>query len=809
MALEKIGVEAVVEGLSSFRRGLKQIDNSVTGVGKSAKKTTPSIQNMFKSFLTTGAAVAAIGAVGKAIVDFSKESVAEFQTFEKQASEVFTLMPGLTTEAMDSMKGDILSFSAAVGRQTDETVPALYQAISAGVPQENVFDFMKIASDAALGGVTDLETAVDGITSVVNAYGADVIDAAAASDVMFTAVRLGKTDFEQLSKSLFNVIPTAASLGVSFEDVAANLAALTAQGTPTSVATTQLRAAFVEAAKSGSKLDNALKELTGKSFPELVATGQSSSEIFTTLRDSMPEQDFRDLFSSVEASNAVLGITNDTAAGVIDSFGELEDTIGATAAAAETMAGTMEHLEQKAAAATEAFKIQAGESLSPLKKRYLETKIAIINYSSAQQALKAAVDNGNISFAEAIKLNAQMKFTSATAADTMLALEQATIATSFAGSSLANSSLMVVDAIEAETLAIIRSTEEIQADALARSEAAGVNEVLADKIMQTSNQLTENEIAIRAGNAATLEGIEANTELAISEEMAAAAAQEMAAVQEELTAKMGGYFASALTATGETKSLEMQLLDSAIAAGASATEIAILAANTGEFSQEQIQAAFEAANMKASIDNLVQSMQSGAITADEATAALDLLQSAEATTAQEAINMATGISNANAELDNVSGAAVDAANALSEIPTDINVRIKISTEGEIPSLPTQGQPVGKGQAFQKGGFTGQGASNALAGMVHFNEMVIPEDVLRRGVQSILGFVEANVPGGIRDFSPSIGRSTPAQPSFMPNNTMSSTINNDVQMDFGGQTINNDVDMQFFRDFILRTVRDNI
>src|SRR5690606_11670089 len=135
----------------------------------------------------------------------------------------------MSEQAMSQMEGDIISFSTEVGRTTDETIPALYQAISAGVPSENVFDFMKVASDAALGGVTDLETAVDGITSVVNAYGDEVVNAQQASDVMFTAVKLGKTNFEQLSASLFNVIPTAASLGVKFEDVAASLAALTAQ----------------------------------------------------------------------------------------------------------------------------------------------------------------------------------------------------------------------------------------------------------------------------------------------------------------------------------------------------------------------------------------------------------------------------------------------------------------------------------------------------------------------------------------------------------------------------------------------------
>ena len=207
-----------------------------------------------------------------------------------------------------------------------------------------------------------------------------LFSAAEASDVMFTAVKLGKTNFEQLSGSLFNVIPTAASLGVKFEDVAASLAALTAQGTPTSVATTQLRAAFVEASKSGSKLDQALRELTGKSFPDLIAEGKTSQEIFLELRRATPEQEFRDLFSSVEASNAILGITSDTAQNVISDFGTLEDTLGATAKAAETMGDTLAVAEEKAIAATEAMQIQAGEALAPAKTEWFNLKAAVSEY---------------------------------------------------------------------------------------------------------------------------------------------------------------------------------------------------------------------------------------------------------------------------------------------------------------------------------------------------------------------------------------------------------------------------------------------
>src|SRR5690606_37371303 len=121
--------------------------------------------------------------------------------------------------------------------------------IGAGLDVSQINAFMDTAAQAAVVASTDIHTAVDGLTSVVNAYGADVVEAAKASDIMFKTVDLGKVEFQELSRFLYNVIPTAASLGLAFEDVGAAIALLTAQGTPASVATTQIRQLLVELQK--------------------------------------------------------------------------------------------------------------------------------------------------------------------------------------------------------------------------------------------------------------------------------------------------------------------------------------------------------------------------------------------------------------------------------------------------------------------------------------------------------------------------------------------------------------------------------
>ena len=257
----------------------------------------------------------------------------------------------------------------------NEVVPALYQSISAGVPKENVFEFLEVAQKAAKGGVTDLTTAVDGISSVVNAYGSDVINATEASDLMFTAVRLGKTNFEEMSNSLFNVIPTASSLGVQFGDVTAALATMTAQGTPTSVATTQIRQALVEMSKAGSASAEVFEEAAGVSFREFIAQGGNLQDALGIMSEKADEMgvSVSDLFGSVEAGSAVLSLTSETgAAAYSDALTQMNESAGATEAANARMSTGLQDSWNKIKAAIAVGTAELGEKLAPTVERLLK-----------------------------------------------------------------------------------------------------------------------------------------------------------------------------------------------------------------------------------------------------------------------------------------------------------------------------------------------------------------------------------------------------------------------------------------------------
>lgn len=197
----------------------------------------------FGGILATTAKLAGIAGFGMLGVSIGRETLA----VDKGLREVNTLF-GLTGKAaadsFSSMQKDVRGLSDSVGVAQEVLVGGLYQAISAGVPRENAFTFLEVASKAAIAGVTDTETAVDGLTTIINAFGLEASDAGAVADSMFAAVKGGKTTFSELSDAMFNVAPAAAALSVDFKEVNAAIATLTAAGTPTSVATTQIRAAL-------------------------------------------------------------------------------------------------------------------------------------------------------------------------------------------------------------------------------------------------------------------------------------------------------------------------------------------------------------------------------------------------------------------------------------------------------------------------------------------------------------------------------------------------------------------------------------
>jgi TP901 family phage tail tape measure protein len=293
-------------------------------------------------------------------------SATAFIDFERGMNEIFTLMPGESQAAYDEITAQTKGFAADMGVLPDQVIGGLYDALGAGVPKDNVFTFLETANRFAKAGNVDLTQSVDALTTGVNAFGLGAGGAERVADSMTKAVLLGKTTVEELSGSLYNVAPVAAAFGVSVEDVATGFAVLTAQGTPTAQAATQMKGAISELGKEGTKASDAFKEITGQSFTDFIAGGGNIVEAAGLMQGGADELGISliDMFGSIEGGQAFLGLAADLDTSR-DFLEQVQGSAGATTTAFEQMEQGIGPALDKTKARLAVAAIELGTALAP------------------------------------------------------------------------------------------------------------------------------------------------------------------------------------------------------------------------------------------------------------------------------------------------------------------------------------------------------------------------------------------------------------------------------------------------------------
>jgi len=175
-----------------------------------------------------------------------------FVELDKQIKNIGTLGRE-NFEEFSQMASDL---SVIVPDSAATIAEGVYQAISAGMKGSNaeLMEFVEIASKAGVAGLSDTKAAVDGLTSVLNAYALSTDKAQEISDTFFAGIKLGKTTFNEMNSSLASFVPTASALGVSFDQTVAALSKVTAMGTPTAIAGTQINSALISILKGNKSM---------------------------------------------------------------------------------------------------------------------------------------------------------------------------------------------------------------------------------------------------------------------------------------------------------------------------------------------------------------------------------------------------------------------------------------------------------------------------------------------------------------------------------------------------------------------------
>ena len=317
--LAKAYVEIIPSATGIGGKISEALGGEVTAAGATAG------QSLGKSLIGAVGKILAAAGIGKML----QAAFTEGSAFETEVAKVGTIAD-TTKVPIGELKEQITDLSGTMGIAAGDLAEATYQAISAGQDTGDAVAFAGQAAKLAAAGFTSSSSAVDILTTALNAYGLGADKATHVSDVLLTTQNLGKTSVDELSASMGRVIPLAAAYKVNVENLSSGLAIMTANGIATAEATTYTKSMLNELGDTGSTVGKIL---------------QSLGDVLQVLYDSVggDATKFAALWSSVEAGTGALSLANSGAEKFNDVLAQMENSSGATETAYTTMTDTMAH----------------------------------------------------------------------------------------------------------------------------------------------------------------------------------------------------------------------------------------------------------------------------------------------------------------------------------------------------------------------------------------------------------------------------------------------------------------------------------
>lgn len=271
-----------------LRRVQKQGEKGFKKVGDGANRAKTKVTSLTAAVGTLRTVLGSVGIIG---IGFAFRAAAiSVGNFELAMKEVSTLL-SVSSGDMKKLNDEVLRLTTEIPQDALSVAKGLYQVISAGVVDlSDALKVLEISSKAAVGGVTDTNTAVNAITTILNAYRFEVDQAEKVSDIFFTTVRLGKTKFENLANSVGIVASSAALAGVTFEELGASFGTLTKAGISTEVSATALNRLFLQMANPTKQLVETTERL-GVGFSAAALRAKGFTQFMRELTEAFSEDE--------------------------------------------------------------------------------------------------------------------------------------------------------------------------------------------------------------------------------------------------------------------------------------------------------------------------------------------------------------------------------------------------------------------------------------------------------------------------------------------------------------------------------------
>jgi len=344
------------------------------------QKANISMANVTKTLDKTGRNMYYFGtAAGRFLtLPLALAGVAAFKAakdFESSMQKIVGLV-GVAQTQVNEWRQELLKLGPEIGKSPKELAEALYFITSSGFKGAEAMTILTESAKAAASGLGEAKDIADLATSAMSAYKSSGLTASRVMDVLTAAVREGKGEASEYAKQMGDVIPIASKMGVSFDQVASAMSAVSLTGTGVAEASTQIKRILISLLKVTPQAEKALNDM-GTSGQEMrdIFRNQGMLEGLIKLNklfNKFGEDMVGKVFPNVRALLPVLSLTGDRLNDNIKLFKAVDESLGSAKTAYEVTANTIERKYNKALASAQSSMITFGMALKGPIASFLE-----------------------------------------------------------------------------------------------------------------------------------------------------------------------------------------------------------------------------------------------------------------------------------------------------------------------------------------------------------------------------------------------------------------------------------------------------
>lgn len=370
IASKQISLKNAQAALINLENAYKESNNEIAKSSTLSGQAKLAMEDLRIGFERAGVDVDKLkvqfAALGAAVVAFVTTSGKAFVDFESSMIKSKTIMDE-TQVSYKQMQANVLQMSRDYNIAAGTMAEANYQILSSNISTADANKVLAESSKLAKTGFTDVATAADILTSIMNGYSLSVEDASTVVDQLIKTQKVGKLTIGELSQSMGDLIGIASSLNVPIQEVEAAIAAMTQSGIKADTAITNTKQILSTIANPASGAAEAARKYGVSLDAASISSKGFAKWLDETLRKTKGNSAaLSEMFGNVKSWSGMVTLAKENGSAFTQVLEEISNSAGTADSALKDI---QETTGEKLGSSINNLKdslIEVGDAISPL-----------------------------------------------------------------------------------------------------------------------------------------------------------------------------------------------------------------------------------------------------------------------------------------------------------------------------------------------------------------------------------------------------------------------------------------------------------